>query len=35
MIESVSLLEPLLKETDELIAILFTSIETAKKNNQQ
>jgi four helix bundle protein len=32
MIESASLLEPLLQETDELIAILFTSIETAKKN---
>jgi four helix bundle protein len=35
MIESVSLLEPLLKETDELIAILFTSIETAKKNKER
>ena len=35
MIESASLLEPLLKETDELIAILFTSIETAKKNKQR
>jgi four helix bundle protein len=35
MIESVSLLEPLLEETDELIAILFTSIETAKKNKEQ
>ena len=35
MIESASLLEPLLKETDELIAILFTSIETAKKNKEQ
>ena len=35
MIESVSLLEPLLEETDELIAILFTSIETAKKNKQR
>jgi four helix bundle protein len=31
MIESVSLPAPLLEETDELIAILFTSIETAKK----
>ena len=35
MIESVSLLEPLLEETDELIAILFKSIETAKKNKQR
>jgi len=35
MIESVSLLDPLLKETDELIAILFTSIETAQKNKQR
>ena len=33
MVESASLLNPLLKETNELIAILFTSIETAKKNN--
>ncbi|MCP4378315.1 MAG: four helix bundle protein [bacterium] len=35
MIGSVSLLEPLLKETDELIAILFKSIETARKNTEQ
>ena len=35
MIDSVSLLDPLLKETDELIAILFTSIETAQKNKQR
>jgi four helix bundle protein len=35
MLESESLLEPLLKETDELIAILYTSIETAKKNKEQ
>jgi four helix bundle protein len=34
MVESPVLLDPLLKETDELIAILFTSIETARKNNQ-
>tara|TARA_B110000908_G_scaffold119832_1_gene140468 strand:- start:778 stop:1146 length:369 start_codon:yes stop_codon:yes gene_type:complete len=32
MIEPDTLLEPLIKETDELIAILFASIETAKKN---
>jgi four helix bundle protein len=35
MLKSASLLEPLLKETDELIAILYTSIETAKKNIKQ
>jgi hypothetical protein len=29
-----SKLTPLLKETDELIAILFTSIETAKKGKK-
>ncbi len=32
MIESVYQLAPLLQETDELIAILFTSVETAKKS---
>jgi four helix bundle protein len=32
MFESASLLGPLLAETDELIAILFKSIETANKN---
>ena len=32
MIDSPSLLDSILKETDELIAILFKSIETAKKN---
>ena len=32
MIKPASQLEPLLKETDELIAILFTSIDTARKN---
>jgi four helix bundle protein len=31
MIKPVSKLTPLLQETDELVAILFTSIETAKK----
>ncbi len=31
MIKSASQLIPLLQETDELVAILFTSIETAKK----
>jgi len=35
MIKSVSQLEPLLAETNELIAILFTSIETAKKNKER
>ena len=35
MIESVSQLAPLLRETDELIAILFTSVETAKKSNER
>ncbi len=34
MVESPVLLDPLLKETDELIAILFASIETARKNDQ-
>jgi len=28
-------IEPLLKETDELIAILFSSAETARKNDQR
>ena len=32
MISPASLVSPLLQETDELIAILFTSIETARKN---
>mgnify|MGYP000330208994 CR=1 FL=1 len=31
-VEKSDRLLPLLKETDELIAILFSSIETAKKN---
>ncbi len=32
MIKSASLVAPLLQETDELIAILFKSVETAKKS---
>jgi len=32
MIKSASLVTPLLQETDELIAILFKSVETAKKS---
>ena len=32
MIKSASLVAPLLEETDELIAILFKSVETAKKS---
>ena len=35
MIESVSQLAPLLPETDELIAILFTSVETARKSKER
>jgi len=35
MIESVSQLAPLLQETDELIAILFKSIETAQKSRER
>lgn len=35
MVESTFVLEPLMQETDELIAILFTSIETAKKNESR
>ena len=35
MIESASQLAPLLQETDELIAILFTSVETAKKSKER
>lgn len=35
MVEPASYLHPLLKETDELIAILFTSVETAKKGKGQ
>ena len=32
---SASQLEPLIRETDELIAILFTSVATAKKRNER
>ena len=35
MIKPSSQLEPLLNETDELIAILFTSIDTARKNKSK
>ena len=35
MIKSVPKLTPLLKETDELIAIMFTGVETAKKNKRR
>ena len=35
MIKPVSLLAPILQETDELIAILFTSVKTAKKNKER
>jgi len=35
MIDLPSQLAPLLQETDELIAIFFTSVETAKKNNER
>jgi four helix bundle protein len=35
MVGSGALIKPLLQETDELIAILFTSVETAKKSKDQ
>ncbi len=35
MIKPVSKLTPLLQETDELVAILFTSVETAKKSKER
>jgi len=35
MVTSAALLAPLLQETDELVAILFKSIDTAKKNNSR
>jgi hypothetical protein len=35
MINPATQLSPLLQETDELIAILFTSIETAKKRTER
>jgi four helix bundle protein len=35
MVGSEALLDPLLQETDELIAVVFTSIETARKNKER
>ena len=35
MVKPASQLAPLLQETDELVAILFTSIETAKKRKER
>ena len=35
LVESVPLLARLLQETDELIAILFTSVEAARKNEER
>ena len=35
MIKPTSHLAPLLRETDELVAILFTSIKTAKKRKER
>ena len=35
MVGSEALIEPLLQETDELIAILFTSVGTAKKSKER
>ena len=35
MIKSATKLVPLLQETEELVSILFTSIETAKKNRDK
>ena len=35
MVESAALLTPLLQETDELIAILFKSVETARKKKER
>jgi len=35
MIESAYQLAPLLQETDKLIAILFKSVETAKKSGER
>jgi four helix bundle protein len=34
MIDPAARLDPLIKETDELIAILFTSVETARKHDE-
>ncbi len=35
LIDSASMLTPLIKETDELISILITSVKTATRNRQQ
>lgn len=35
MVKPSALVEPLLRETDELIAILFTSVETAQKGKSR
>ena len=35
MIKKTDKLLPLVKETDELISILFTSVDTAKKNKKK
>ncbi|HAS82050.1 MAG TPA: four helix bundle protein, partial [Verrucomicrobia bacterium] len=35
MVKPAVLVEPLLQETDELIAILFKSVETANKNKSR
>ena len=35
MVKQAALLEPLLQETDELIAIMFKSVETAKKSKSR
>ena len=35
MIDAVEKLEPLVLETDELTAVLFTSIQTARKNHEK
>ena len=35
LVESESLVAPLLQETDKLIAILFTSVETSKKSKER
>jgi len=35
LVESVALLTPLLQETDELTAVLFTSVEVARKNRER
>jgi len=35
LVESVALLAPLLQETDEPTAVLFTSAETARKNRER